>query len=73
MATNRKDVEKLDLLIGTLSEGHRPDHLASARPCFKSSSSNATRRLQADRFYTDSYNEQTYHAEGLDWDRQFEF
>ncbi|MCZ6853261.1 MAG: hypothetical protein O7G86_05000, partial [Gammaproteobacteria bacterium] len=28
---------------------------------------NASRRLQADRFYTDSYNEETYSAEGLEW------
>ena len=28
---------------------------------------NATRRLQADRFYTDNYNEQTYTREGLLW------
>ena len=28
---------------------------------------NATRRLQADRFYTDCYNADTYTNEGLDW------
>jgi hypothetical protein len=28
---------------------------------------NATRRLQADRFFTDCYNEETYTKEGLDW------
>jgi hypothetical protein len=28
---------------------------------------NATRRLQADRFYTDSFNEETYTRVGLDW------
>ena len=28
---------------------------------------NATRRLQADRFFTDSYNEETYTREGLNW------
>ena len=28
---------------------------------------NATRRLQADRFYTDSYDEETYTAVGLRW------
>ena len=27
----------------------------------------ATRRLQADRFYTDDYNEATYTREGLQW------
>ncbi len=28
---------------------------------------NATRRLQADRFYTDCYTEEYYTAEGLEW------
>jgi hypothetical protein len=28
---------------------------------------NATRRLQADRFFSDDYNEETYTAEGLRW------
>ena len=28
---------------------------------------NASRRLQADRFYTDDYNEDTYTREGLAW------
>ena len=62
-----EDVEKLDLLIGTLSEGHRPDHFGFGETMFQIFILNATRRLQADRFYTDSYNEQTYTREGLDW------
>ena len=28
---------------------------------------NASRRLQADRFYTDCYNEEVYTAEGMRW------
>lgn len=62
-----EDVEKLDLLIGTLSEGHRPDHFGFGETMFQIFILNATRRLQADRFYTDSYNEETYTREGLDW------
>ena len=62
-----EDVEKLDLLVGTLSEGHRPDHFGFGETMFQIFILNATRRLQADRFYTDSYNEQTYTREGLDW------
>ena len=34
---------------------------------------NATRRLQADRFYTDNYDEQTYTAEGLAWIDEADF
>ena len=64
---NAEDVEKLDLLIGTLSEGHRPDHFGFGETMFQIFILNATRRLQADRFYTDSYNEETYTREGLDW------
>ena len=64
-----EDVEKLDLLIGTLSEGdeHRPTEFGFGETMFQIFILNATRRLQADRFYTDSYNEETYTREGLDW------
>ena len=63
------DVEKLDLLIGTLGEQekHRPTHFGFGETMFQIFILNATRRLQADRFYTDSYNEETYTKEGLDW------
>ena len=61
------DVEKLDLLIGTLSEGHRPDLFGFGETMFQIFILNATRRLQADRFYTDFYNEETYTPEGLEW------
>ena len=61
------DVEKLDLLIGTLGEGHRPTGFGFGETLFQIFILNATRRLQADRFYTDDYNEQTYTKEGLAW------
>ena len=61
------DVEKLDLLIGTLAEGHRPTGFGFGETQFQIFILNATRRLQADRFYTDNYNEQTYTKEGLAW------
>jgi hypothetical protein len=60
-------VEQLDLLVGTLSEGHRPTGFGFGETMFQIFIFAATRRLQADRFYTDSYNEETYTAEGLDW------
>jgi hypothetical protein len=62
-----EDVEKLDLLIGTLAEGHRPTQFGFGETLFQIFILNASRRLQADRFYTDSYNEETYTREGLDW------
>jgi tetratricopeptide (TPR) repeat protein len=64
---NPEDVEKLDLLIGTLSEGYRPTGFGFGETMFQIFILNATRRLQADRFYTDNYNEETYTKEGLDW------
>jgi hypothetical protein len=62
-----EDVEKLDLLVGTLSEGHRPTNFGFGETMFQIFILNATRRLQADRFYTDCYNEETYTREGLQW------
>lgn len=62
-----EDVEKLDLLIGTLSEGHRPTGFGFGETMFQIFILNATRRLQADRFYTECYNEETYTREGLQW------
>lgn len=66
---NPDDVENLDLMIGTLAEDktHRPDNFGFGETMFQIFILNATRRLQADRFYTDDYNEQTYTREGLKW------
>ena len=61
------DVEKLDLLIGTLAEGHRPNGFGFGETLFQIFILNASRRLQADRFYTDCYNEHVYTPEGLRW------
>ena len=63
------DVENLDLMIGTLAEDktNRPDQFGFGETMFQIFILNATRRLQADRFYTDNYNEQTYTREGLTW------
>ncbi|HNP25564.1 MAG TPA: peroxidase family protein [Nitrosomonas sp.] len=61
------DVELLDLMIGTLAEGHRPAAFGFGETMFQIFILNATRRLQADRFYTDDYNPQVYTQEGLAW------
>jgi hypothetical protein len=62
-------VEDLDLMIGSLAEstGNRPTHFGFGETMFQIFILNATRRLQADRFFTDSYNEETYTREGLNW------
>ncbi len=60
-------VESLDLLVGTLGEGHRPDGFGFGETMFQIFILNATRRLQADRFYTDCYTEEIYTKEGMAW------
>lgn len=62
-----EDVERLDLLVGTLAEGTRPTGFGFGETMFQIFILNATRRLQADRFFTDNYNEETYTKEGLAW------
>jgi len=55
--------------VGTLGEGigNRPTNFGFGETMFQIFILNATRRLQADRFYTDNYNEETYTTEGLHW------
>ncbi|MCB0600197.1 MAG: hypothetical protein KDC28_03180 [Saprospiraceae bacterium] len=61
------NVELLDLMIGSLAEGHRPKDFAFGETIFQIFLLNATRRLQADRFYTDCYTAEYYTPEGLEW------
>ena len=70
---NPEDVEKLDLLIGTLAEGHRPTGFGFGETMFQIFILNASRRLQADRFYTDCFNEDVYTREGMHWIDQTDF
>lgn len=65
--SNPDNVEDLDLLIGTLAEAHRPTGFGFGETLFQIFILNASRRLQADRFYTDAYNEDVYTPEGLRW------
>jgi len=60
-------VEDLDLLVGNLAEAHRPTGFGFGETLFEVFILNASRRLQADRFFTDSYREDVYTAEGLEW------
>lgn len=61
------DVEKLDLMVGTLAEGHRPTGFGFGETMFQIFILNASRRLQADRFFTTDYREEVYTKEGLEW------
>ncbi len=64
------DIEQLDLMIGTLAEqapDRRPTNFGFGETMFQIFILNASRRLQADRFYTDDYREEVYSAEGMAW------
>ena len=60
-------IEDVDLLIGNLAEAHRPTGFGFGETLFEVFILNASRRLQADRFFTDDYREDVYTAEGLEW------
>ena len=61
------NIEDVDLLIGNLAETHRPKGFGFGETLFEVFILNASRRLQADRFFTDSFREDVYTAEGLLW------
>ena len=61
------NVERIDLMVGTLAEAHRPIHFGFGETMFQIFIINASRRLQADRFYTDDYRPEVYTEEGMDW------
>jgi hypothetical protein len=61
------NVENLDLLIGTLAETQRPTNFGFGETMFQIFILNASRRLQADRFYTDDYRPEVYSEEGMQW------
>jgi hypothetical protein len=61
------DIEAIDLLVGTRAETQRPTGFGFGETMFQVFILMASRRLQADRFFTDSYNEATYSKEGLAW------
>jgi hypothetical protein len=62
-----RSVEELDLLVGNRAEAFRPYQFGFGETLFQVFILNASRRLQADRFFTECYNAETYTAEGLRW------
>jgi hypothetical protein len=63
----KNDVELIDMQVGSRAESTRPTGFGFGETLFQVFILNASRRLQGDRFYTESYNEETYTKEGLDW------
>ncbi len=60
------DVEKVDLLVGCLAEGHRPEFFGFGETAFQVFILMASRRLRADRFFTTDYRPEVYTKEGLE-------
>lgn len=63
----RDRIDDVDLLIGTLCEGNRPDGFGFGETLFQVFVLNASWRLLGDRFYTDDYRPEVYSKEGLEW------
>ncbi|EFJ37878.1 hypothetical protein SELMODRAFT_229898 [Selaginella moellendorffii] len=61
-----EDVEKLDLLVGLLAE-KKIKGFAISETSFFIFLLMATRRLEADRFFTSNFNAKSYTKEGLAW------
>ncbi len=61
------DIEKVDLFVGTLAEAQRPEWFGFGETLFQTFVLMASRRLQADRFYTNDYTPEVYTPEGLEW------
>ena len=66
-ASGRDNVDDMDLLVGTLSEGHRPSGFGFGETLFQIFIMNASLRLLADRFFTVDYRADVYTPEGLAW------
>lgn len=60
------DVEKLDLLVGLMAE-KKIKGFAISETAFFIFIVMASRRLQADRFFTSDFNSRTYTKKGFDW------
>lgn len=61
------NVEMIDLLVGTLAEEVRPKNFGFGETQFQIFILMASRRLMADRFYTDNYNAATYTKTGINY------
>jgi hypothetical protein len=66
-AEGKDKIDDVDLLIGTLCEGNRPDGFGFGETLFQVFILNATWRLLGDRFYTSDYRPEIYSKEGLEW------
>jgi hypothetical protein len=61
------NVEMIDLLVGTLAEEVRPENFGFGETQFQIFILMASRRLMADRFFTENYRKEYYTKAGLEW------
>jgi len=60
------DVERVDLMIGLFAEP-KPEGFGFSDTAFRVFILMASRRLEADRFFTDDYRPEVYTQAGIDW------
>jgi hypothetical protein len=60
-------IDRVDTLVGTFAESQRPTCYGFGETLFQVFTVMATRRLQADRFYTTDFRPEVYTAEGMAW------
>jgi hypothetical protein len=61
------DLNQVDLLVGCLAESIRPEGFGFGETAFQIFTLMASRRLMADRFFSESYTEDVYTDLGLKW------
>ncbi len=66
-ADGSDNVEAIDLLVGSLAEEVRPKNFGFGETPFQIFILMASRRLMADRFYTNDYTKEVYSPAGLEW------
>src|SRR5205807_8657607 len=60
------DIERVDLMVGMYAEP-RPQGFGFSDTAFRVFVLMASRRLEADRFFTDDYRPEVYTQAGIDW------
>jgi hypothetical protein len=65
--TENEAIDRVDLLVGTLASGKRPSGYGFGEELFTLFILNASRRLEADPFYTTLYDAAHYTEAGIDW------
>jgi hypothetical protein len=68
--TDADAINRVDLMVGTFAEATRPTCYGFGETLFQVFTLMASRRLQADRFYTNDYRAEVYTPEGLAWIEQ---